>query len=218
MKVAALVPVKLNNQRFPGKNIKSFTNGEPLITHATRKLAQLECIDAAYVFCSDPSIKEYLPEGINFLERSAAMDRDQTRMNEIITAFIEQVDADVYLLTHVTSPFIAPKTLEAAVNAVVSGEYDSACSVEFMHDFLWYQNKPLTYDPVSIPRTQDIQPVLKETSGVYVFTKNVAQQNRRIGYKPFFVECDKIEAIDIDEEIDFIIADAIYQSMGANKE
>lgn len=33
---------------------------------------------------------------------------------------------------------------------------------------------------------------------------------RRIGQKPYIVEIGKIEGIDIDEEEDFIIADAIY--------
>lgn len=29
----AFVPLKLNNERLPGKNTKPFTNGKPLITY-----------------------------------------------------------------------------------------------------------------------------------------------------------------------------------------
>lgn len=50
-----------------------------------------------------------------------------------------------------------------------------------------------------------------ETSGFYIYKRQVINQmKRRIGDSPFIVEVDEIESIDIDEKIDFEIADAIY--------
>ena len=37
MKIVAFVPVKLNNERLPGKNTKPFTNGDPLISYMNKK-------------------------------------------------------------------------------------------------------------------------------------------------------------------------------------
>ena len=50
MKVVAFVPVKLNNERAPGKNIKRFDDGTPLITLFLKTLTQVEEIDEVYVY------------------------------------------------------------------------------------------------------------------------------------------------------------------------
>lgn len=51
----------------------------------------------------------------------------------------------------------------------------------------------------------------EETSGFYIYKREVMTlHNRRIGQKPYIVEVGEIESTDIDEEEDFMIADAIY--------
>ena len=73
MKVTAFVPMKLNNERLPGKNTKSFTNGKPLCQYILNTLLKVEGIDEIYVYCSDQSIMLYLPKGIKFLKRDPAL-------------------------------------------------------------------------------------------------------------------------------------------------
>lgn len=63
MKVAAVVPMKLNNRRLPQKNTKPFTNGRPLCWYILSTLLEVEAIEKVYVYCSNPSIQEYLPQG-----------------------------------------------------------------------------------------------------------------------------------------------------------
>ena len=53
MKIAAFVPVKLKNERTPGKNTKRFDDGTALITCFLRTLVHVPEIDELYVFCSD---------------------------------------------------------------------------------------------------------------------------------------------------------------------
>ena len=66
----------------------------------------------------------------------------------------------------------------------------------------------------NIPRTQDLEPLYTETCGLYVYTRDVILgKNRRIGDKPYLIEVTKIESCDINTQDDFIIADAIFQSM-----
>ena len=51
-----------------------------------------------------------------------------------------------------------------------------------------------------------------ETTGLYIFTKEVIQNRRsRIGVKPFMIEVTKQEATDINDPEDFVIADAINE-------
>ena len=49
MKVAAVVPMKLNNRRLPQKNTKPFTNGRPLCWYILSTLLEVEAIEKVYV-------------------------------------------------------------------------------------------------------------------------------------------------------------------------
>ena len=44
-KIVAFVPLKLNNERLPGKNTKSFDNGKPLLSYILSSLTCVEGID-----------------------------------------------------------------------------------------------------------------------------------------------------------------------------
>ncbi|MER2108712.1 MAG: acylneuraminate cytidylyltransferase family protein [Solibacillus sp.] len=207
MKIVALVPIKLNNERLKNKNILELEEGKPLLTYVLNTLANVKYIDEAYVYCSDEVIKDFLPEHIIFKKRSQSLDSNTTTINEILESFTNEVDADVYLLTHATSPFISVEKINQGIEAVLFDSYDSAFSVEELKDFVWYKNKPLNYCLENVPRTQDLEAVYRETSGFYIFKKEVFLKNRRrIGDRPLKLCVGPKEAIDIDEEVDFLLA------------
>lgn len=211
MKVVGVVPMKLNNRRLPNKNTKSFTNGRPLCFYILSTLLDCKGIDEVYVYCSDLEIKNYIPQGVRYLERAKTLDQDSTSITEVLTSFNREVPADIYIMTHTTAPFISKQSIERGLDAVKSGNYDSSFSVRKIQDFLWKDGEPLNYELNNIPRTQDLPVIYEETSGFYIYRNEVIERkHRRIGDNPFLVEVGEIEAVDIDELEDFVIADAIY--------
>ena len=90
---------------------------------------------------------------------------------DIYRNFINEVDADVYVLAHTTSPFVKVSTIENALLHILSGENDSAFSAERIQTFSWYKGKPINYDLNDVPRTQDIEPIWVETSAFFMFKK-----------------------------------------------
>ena len=211
MKTVAIVPMKLNNRRLPQKNTKCFTNGKPLCHYILSTLLKVKGIDEVYVYCSNPDIQEFIPEGVKYLRRSSSLDQDITKMNEVLRCFANEVSADIYVLAHTTAPFIKKESIEKGLEAVKSGKYDSSFAAKKLQDFLWKDGKPFNYELDNIPRTQDLPLIYKETSGFYIYKNNIMSEfNRRIGDKPFIVEVGEIEGVDIDEAEDFVIADAIY--------
>ncbi|MGO5544418.1 acylneuraminate cytidylyltransferase family protein [Blautia sp. HCP3S3_H10_1] len=211
MKTIAVVPMKLKNRRLPGKNTKSFTNGKPLCYYILSTLLKVKEIDEVYVYCSNPDIQKFIPEGVIYLKRSALLDQDTTSMTDVLECFAKEVPADIYVMTHTTAPFISEKSIHKGLEAVLSGKYDSSFAAKKLQDFLWKDGVPFNYDLTNIPRTQDLKPLYEETSGFYIYKQIVISElHRRIGENPFIVEVNEIEAVDIDEPEDFIIADAIY--------
>ncbi|MBP3506586.1 MAG: acylneuraminate cytidylyltransferase family protein [Lachnospiraceae bacterium] len=211
MKTVAFVPIKLKSERLPLKNVRPFTNGHPLIKYILSTLVSIEEIDEVYVYCSSEDIREYLPQGVNFLQRDIYYDLSTTKFNEVLKSFSELIYADTYVLAHATAPFIEAESIRLGINKVNSGEYDSAFSVNGIQEFLWKDGKPFNYELNNIPRTQDLEKLYVETCGLYVYTRKlIIEKNRRIGDKPYFIEVDKIGSCDINTEEDFYLADAIY--------
>ncbi len=211
MRTVAVVPMKLNNRRLPQKNTKCFTNGKPLCHYILSTLLTVEGMDEVYVYCSNPEIQEFIPDGVKYLKRSESLDSDSTKMNEVLRCFAADVPADVYVMTHTTAPFISKASIEKGISAVISGEYDSAFAAKKLQEFLWKDGVPFNYELNNIPRTQDLSPLFEETSGFYIYRNDIMTNlNRRIGKNPFIVEVGEIESVDIDESEDFMIADAIF--------
>ena len=212
MKTVAFVPIRLNSKRVMGKNLKMLGE-KPLMYYVLETLSQVKSIDEIYVFCSSEEIQPYLPEGVQFLKRSESLDRDETLGCEIYDAFVDTVDADLYILAHTTSPFIKATTIENAIEKIKTGKYDSAFSAEKIQTFAWYDGKPLNYVLSHVPRTQDLKPVFVETSAFFMFKRDLWKTKRqRIGDNPYFSVIDKIEGVDIDTLEDFAFAEKVIQA------
>lgn len=213
MKTVAFVPVKLTNERLPGKNLKRFDDGTPLISVLLGKLDKLvgPVFDEAYVYCSNEEVCAYLPDGISFLKRPERLDGKTVRGTEIYETFVNAVGADIYALCHATSPFVTAEHIRECVEAVRSGEYDSAFCAKRIQNFLWKGAKPLNFVLNDPPRTQEMEPIFMEQSTPYVFTHECWERNRaRSGTNPYICECTEVECIDIDYPEDFDLANAVY--------
>ena len=126
MKTVIMIPIKLNNERVPGKNIKRFADGTPLMSFIQKACLGSKKADEIYVYCSNPDVKDYLLSGVTFLKRPSFLDGNTCNCNDIIREFIKQIDADIYVVSHATGPFTTSENIDKCIDAVMSGEYDSA--------------------------------------------------------------------------------------------
>ena len=209
MKIVAIMPIKLKNERLPGKNTKML-GGKPLLQYELESLKSTGLVNDINVYCSDEAVVPYLSDGINFMKRPAVLDLPTSNFSQIFETFMSEKDADIYVYAHATAPFITVETMRQCIEAVESGEYDSAFCASKIQDYLWQNGEPLNFDATNVPRSQDIPPIYRETSGVYVFTKEVfLKYHRRIGKKPFVKEVSFKEAVDINNPEDFELAEAL---------
>ena len=215
MKTVAFITIRLNSQRIKNKNILPLGD-HPLSWHVCETLLKCESVDDIYIYCSDSAIMDYVPvdSRLRFLQREKWLDGDEIRAQDTYTAFVNDVDADIYVAGLTTAPFVKSKSIEEGIEAVKSGAHDSAFAAKRIQTFSWYQNKPINYNPSLIPRTQDLEPVYYETSGFFVFTKELWNNHkRRIGCNPKIIEVDDIEAVDIDTQEDYEFARLIEKAM-----
>lgn len=198
MKVVAFTPIRLNNVRLPNKNLRDL-GGMPLLNWAIKSVDAVKDVDN-YIWCSKPSIvKSVISQKVRFLRRPKSLDEDNVLGEDIYRSFVSRVEADAYLLYHVTSPLMKPKFIREAIDAVVKKGYDSAFSVYPVQTFCWYKGRPVNFEAGKLPRTQDLEPVYRLTSGFFLFTREVLMQGgSRIGHNPKEIVVDEASAIDID--------------------
>lgn len=220
MKTTIFMPIKLYNERTPGKNLKQFDDGTYLLQVPLTTALEAKAdghVDRIVVFCSKEEIKEFIPEGIEFVQRPEYLDTQTTRCGDIIKEFVNMEKSDIYVMYHATSPFITKLHLVDCINAVKSGRYDSAFAAKKLQNFMWFNNKPLNFNLDCAPRTQDMEPYYLELSSPYVFTRDIFEKyHGRTGVNPYICECSEVEAIDIDYPEDFVLANAVYMSIIKN--
>ena len=85
-------------------------------------------------------------------------------------------------------------------------------SVKRLQTRLWDANgAPINHDPDKLIRTQDLPPIFEENSCIYIFNRHILEKRgNRIGERPFMFEMSPIESLDIDEEVDFRMAELFF--------
>ncbi len=219
MKVTLLLPMKANSERIPNKNLKIF-NSKPLFHAVLDESIKSKYIKKVIINTDSDLIIESAKSNYNdyvkIHRRPEHLLGDFISMNKIIEYDLNNSDSDIYIQTHSTSPLLTIKSIDSAIAKMInnSTSFDSIFSVTKIQTRFYYENgNPLNHDSKQLIRTQDLEPLFEENSGFYIFTKESFKNadNKRIGLNPFMFEIDKIEAIDIDEPSDFIIAETIFK-------
>jgi N-acylneuraminate cytidylyltransferase len=221
MKFTALLPMKYHSERVSGKNMKPF-NGLPLYTYIIKTLDNCASVESIIINTDSPIIAEAttkISDKVHIHERPQHLCGDFVPMNNIIAYDIQQSNKDFFIQTHSTNPLLKSETIQKALELFKEFKdkgdpYDSIFSVTRLQTRLYWQNgSPINHNPNELIRTQDLPPVFEENSNFYIFSKQSFLQagNKRIGQFPFMFEINKLEAIDIDEPADFILAETIHK-------
>ncbi|WP_250631101.1 acylneuraminate cytidylyltransferase family protein [Rhodoflexus caldus] len=217
--IAAIVPMRHNSERVPGKNYRSF-NGKPLFHYVTESLLKVPAITQVVIDTDSPTVIDYarkhFPQVI-LLERPEHLRDGSIPMNDVLLNVINQVQADFYLQTHSTNPLLSAATIQKAVDLFLKQYpiYDSLFSVTRLQTRLWDElARAINHNPNILLRTQDLPPVYEENSCLYLFDKKIlVERHNRIGNRPYLLEIPKHEALDIDEEIDFTVAEMVHKAV-----
>lgn len=217
MKLAALVPMRHQSQRVPGKNYRPLA-GKPLFQHILETLNAVPEIETIIVDTdSEPvmdGVRRLFPD-VKLIPRPGHLRADDVPMNDILLYDTAQVQADFYLQTHSTNPLLKAETISRGIKNFLAEypKYDSLFSVTRLQTRLYFQDgRAINHNPLELIQTQDLPPVYEENSCIYMFTReNLERKKHRIGDSPLMFEIDADEAWDIDEELDFEIADFLMR-------
>lgn len=217
-RLVALMPMRHSSERVPGKNYRPFGDGRPLFHHTLDALQGCRLIDRIVIDTDSPTIAEQCAKNypdVVVIDRPENLRDGMTPMNDVLLHDVNSIEADFYLQTHSTNPVMTSETVTRAVETFFKNYpvYDSLFSVTKVQTRFWDSlARAINHNPNILIRTQDLPPFYEENSCLYLFERNtLIQRHNRIGNRPFLFEMSPYEAVDIDEEIDFKVAEEIFR-------
>ena len=202
-KIVAILPIKSNSKRVKKKNFKKVGN-KKLYEFLLEKVSKCN-FDEVYVDSDSREIKNYcVKKNFYFIDRKKFLLNDNANGNDLLNYHGSIIDAEYYFQLFITSPLLSVKSINNCIKILKNNKkIDSILTSKKIYSWFWFKNKPINYKPEILPRSQDAQPVVVETTGLYGIKKSSLKKYKcRIGRKPFFYETEDEEAIDIDNKKD----------------
>ena len=206
-----------HSQRVPGKNYRLLA-GKPLYQHIIETLLAVPEVNEIVVDTdSDPvmdGLRTNFPQ-VKIINRPEHLRADDMPMNEILIHDTGLFPADFHLQTHSTNPLLKAGTISKAIQALLA-EYPKRTSLfsvtRWQTRFYDKDGNAVNHNPRELIQTQDLPPMYEENSCIYLFAReNLIANRHRISDQPLVFEIPRLEAVDIDTEADFQLADILMR-------
>jgi len=211
--IKALIHVRAGSERVKNKNIRPFA-GSSLLEIKIRQMQRIRGVDSVVVNSDSNEMLTIAKEcGSETVKRDPYFSSSSVPMNEVHRNMAENFDGNIVICTPCTTPLVKDETIEKALEIYLSSLelYDSLNTAHSLKEFMFLDNKPYNWDISKTPRSQDLPNILGLNFAVNIISKELwYERGHVIGKNPNISEISDIESIDIDNEIDFEIAEFLF--------
>jgi len=235
-----MIPARAGSKRIKNKNIREL-NGKPLISYIIESCINAHCFDEIYVNSESELIGEIATShDINFYKRPQSLSTDKSTNDEFVLDFIKAnklTDCNIIQVLP-TSPFITSAEIADFVETFTTGDVYSKngtignipsttlVSVTENRIECLYQNEPINFNRLyPTPPSQELDPILSYACALMAWDVRSYIRNMTLygcGYhggnwrdSKTYIETYTLKGlscIDIDNESDFQLAEAIMRS------
>lgn len=214
MSVKALIAVRSGSVRVTNKNLRPFA-GSNLLELKIKQLSRIKNLDGIVVNSNDDTMLEIAQKlGCETVKRDPYFASNTVSMSDVYQNMAENFSGDIIVYANATNPLLKDHTIEKAIDTFLSfhGKYDSLNSSHLVKEFMFLDGKPINYDLLNQPRSQDLPDIHALNFAISILTKeNMIEYKNVVGRKPYLFAIDEYEATDIDNPIDFEFAEFAYK-------
>lgn len=212
--IKALIAVRSGSERVKNKNTRNFADST-LLEIKIKQLARIQHIDGIVVNSNDPTMLE-IARNLN----CETVCRDQffaeasTSMSDVYVNMAENFAADQIAYCNVTNPLVEDRTIEKAIEMFFSlrKPHISINTAHLIKEFMYLDGRAINYDPRNQPRSQDLPDVYALNFAVNIISRfDMIRYKNIVCPNPVLLPVGEIEAIDIDSELDFEIAEFLFK-------
>tara|TARA_A100001515_G_scaffold143881_1_gene146301 strand:+ start:2668 stop:3345 length:678 start_codon:yes stop_codon:yes gene_type:complete len=220
MRVLAIIPARGGSKGIPGKNIKTL-GGLPLIAHTITAAVESKYVSDIVVSTDDPEIGAVAEEfGVPWKRRDKNYADDQTPLiPNVIYYVLRQMDStyDIVLILEPTYPFRSSETIDEVIKKVHEGSSDWVVTLSPTRDhphrcriLVDGKVEPVINSDNIFKQRQDLPDTYMMRGAVYGTTpKCILKQTPLNDASWGGVVVSSKEGVDIDEPLDFLLAQTI---------
>jgi len=222
MKIVGMIPARLGSTRVKNKNLRKI-NKKPLIQYIIDSSLKSEYLDEIYINSEAPIFKEIADKNnIQFYLRDVFLATDTATNDDFALDFINNIECDILVQLLPTSPFLSAEEIDRFIGKMIEEKYDTMVSVSDVRIETIYKNQPINFDQKKkTPPSQLLEPVKAYACGIMGWkTDNFRNNIKKFGAayhggdgKIGFYELKGFSIVDIDNEEDFILAEAVSEAI-----
>ena len=221
MKILAVIPARGGSKRIPRKNVRLMCS-KPLIMYSLENAAALKKdFDVDVVVSTDDEELEIIAHDCcnEVIMRSEELCRDDVTLDPVIYDAVRRMEEkrgakyDIIITMQATSPTLKSETLKKALDFFIQGGYDTVISAVNKPHLSWTKDADgnIVKNYEERINSQKLPPNFLETGGFVISRRDAVSENTRIGEKITIYEVSGQEAVDIDTDEDWIVAEAILK-------
>lgn len=213
--VAGLIGARLASTRVPRKNLRPF-GSTTLFEHALERFRSSRELSRLYVAAHEPefeAITSRYPE-VTFIRRSARSAAGEDL--ESIYDFLDAIEEDYIATINTCLPFVKVETVDAAVAYYRRHLFPSMISAFEVPGWFFSGDDHRLVTPISAGsiNSKDLKPFLKASPAVLCWRKRRVIEEKKFWTfapdDPHLYAVSAEECIDIDTELEFEIAEALF--------
>ena len=214
-KITAVVPVRKGSVRVKNKNIKPFANSS-LLEIKIKQLQSVPDLDKIVVSSDcEEMIDLAWSLGVEIHERQEYYASSAATNSEFFKNLAQElVESDCIMYSPVTCPLISRETYVECIRMFQSKGVTSLATAAPVKHHMWLDGSPLNYTLENSPNSQDLPDIYKITYGICILDRaDMIKHSNVVVPGVTFKVVDEIEAVDIDTEFDFLVAEHIYKKL-----
>ena len=226
-KIVAMIPARLGSQRIPKKNLRLL--GDKVLTQwVGQSCKDANIFDEIYINSESEVFDKIASDiGIKFYKRPEELASNNATNDDFGLDFISKIDCDILVQVNPTSPFTTVEDIKGVVQMFIEGNYKTVHTVKDEQIEGLFNGKALNFDPEKqMPPSQELIPIKIFTSSIMAWDTNKFRKNMEINGCAVYGGDGKIGyytikgagMIDIDNEKDFYLAEAILKMNETNVE
>lgn len=211
MNITAVIPCRAGSTRVKNKNFRPFSDSNLLEI----KVKQALKLNLPLIIDSDSEVAEQIAKQHNiiFVKRPEYYASSKCNNSEYYEYLAKSVNTEFIMILQPTAPLLKDSTLFNCLEKFTNNitKYDSLVTAQFAKKHAWFNNNPINYDLNNTPNSQDLLPIVLPTFNVMIAKVDSLLKTRNIiTSKCLFYEIDDNEAIEIDNQLEFDIAEFLY--------
>ena len=218
IKIVAMIPARLGSTRVKNKNLR-LINKKPLIQYIIDSAKKSKYLNDIYINSEAKIFNELANKNkVKFYKRDLVLASDTATNDDFALDFISNIKCDILIQLLPTSPFLSSKEIDSFISKMIDEKLDTLISVSDVRIESVYKNEPINFNQKEqTPPSQLLEPIKAYACGIMGWKAESFVDNiKKFGAayhggdgKIGFYEIKGYSTIDIDNEEDFLLAEAI---------